>query len=162
MCSMRCAAWPSVRVAVVVTTDKVYRNREWAYPYREDDALGGHDPYSASKAAAELVTASYRDAFLAAQGVAVATARAGNVIGGGDWAQDRLLPDAVRAWEKGADLAHPPPPGHAALAACAGAAGRLPAPGPVPVGIARTGRCLQLWPAAARGGYCQKCCRIGL
>ena len=94
----------SVRVAVVVTTDKVYRNREWAYPYREDDALGGHDPYSASKAASELVTASYRDSFLAAQGVAVATARAGNVIGGGDWAQDRLLPDAVRAWEKGETL----------------------------------------------------------
>lgn len=92
---------PSVRVAVVVTTDKVYRNREWAYPYREDDALGGHDPYSASKAAAELVTASYRDAFLAAQGVAVATARAGNVIGGGDWSQDRLVPDAVRAWAAG-------------------------------------------------------------
>lgn len=94
----------SVRVAVVVTTDKVYRNREWAYPYREEDVLGGHDPYSASKAAAELVTASYRDAFLAAQGVAVATARAGNVIGGGDWSQDRLLPDAVRAWEQGCTL----------------------------------------------------------
>lgn len=92
------------RVAVVVTTDKVYRNREWAYPYREDDPLGGHDPYSASKAAAEIVTASYRDAFLAAQGVAVATARAGNVIGGGDWAADRLLPDAVRAWAAGHTL----------------------------------------------------------
>lgn len=90
-----------VRVAVIVTTDKVYRNREWAYPYREDDALGGHDPYSASKAAAELVTASYRDAFLTAQGVAVASARAGNVIGGGDWAADRLIPDAVRAWGAG-------------------------------------------------------------
>ena len=95
---------PDARVAVVVTTDKVYRNREWAYPYREDDALGGHDPYSASKAAAELVAASYRDAFLAAQGVAVATARAGNVIGGGDWAQDRLIPDAVRAWSAGREL----------------------------------------------------------
>lgn len=94
----------SVRAVVVVTTDKVYRNREWAYPYREDDALGGHDPYSASKAAAELVTASYRDSFLAAQGVAVATARAGNVIGGGDWATDRLLPDAVRAWEAASTL----------------------------------------------------------
>lgn len=92
------------RVAVVVTTDKVYRNREWAYPYREDDTLGGHDPYSASKAAAELVTASYRDSFLAAQGVAVASARAGNVIGGGDWAADRLIPDAVRAWEAGQTL----------------------------------------------------------
>ncbi|MFG0612542.1 CDP-glucose 4,6-dehydratase [Delftia sp. WSY_14] len=93
-----------VRVAVVVTTDKVYRNREWAYPYREEDALGGHDPYSASKAAAELVVASYRQAFMADLGVAVATARAGNVIGGGDWAADRLLPDAVRAWEAGQPL----------------------------------------------------------
>jgi CDP-glucose 4,6-dehydratase len=94
----------SARVAVVVTTDKVYRNREWAWPYREDDALGGHDPYSASKAAAELVTASWRDAFLRAHGVAVATARAGNVIGGGDWSRDRLVPDAVRAWQAGAAL----------------------------------------------------------
>ena len=94
----------SVRVALVITTDKVYRNREWAYPYRESDPLGGHDPYSASKAAAELVTASYREAFLQAQGVAVATARAGNVMGGGDWSADRLLPDAVRAWEQGATL----------------------------------------------------------
>ena len=93
-----------VRVAVVVTTDKVYRNREMPYPYREDDALGGHDPYSASKAAAEVVTASYRDAFLAAQGVGIATARAGNVIGGGDWSEDRLIPDAVRAWRSGATL----------------------------------------------------------
>ncbi len=93
-----------VRVAVVVTTDKVYRNREWAWPYREDDALGGHDPYSASKAAAEIVTASYRDAFLRAQGGAVATARAGNVIGGGDWSPDRLIPDAVRAWQGGTPL----------------------------------------------------------
>jgi len=94
-----------VRAVVVVTTDKVYRNREWAYPYREGDALGGHDPYSASKAATEIVTASYRDAFLREQGVAVATARAGNVIGGGDWSEDRLMPDAVRAWQSGAVLA---------------------------------------------------------
>lgn len=93
-----------VRSVVVVTTDKVYRNREWVYPYREDDALGGHDPYSASKAAAELVTASFRDAYLRARGVAVSTARAGNVIGGGDFAADRLVPDAVRAWEAGATL----------------------------------------------------------
>jgi CDP-glucose 4,6-dehydratase len=93
-----------VRVAVVVTTDKVYQNREWAYPYREDDALGGHDPYSASKAATELVVASYRASFLAARGVALASARAGNVIGGGDWAQDRLLPDAFRAWSAGRTL----------------------------------------------------------
>lgn len=93
-----------VRVALVVTTDKVYRNREWVYPYREDDVLGGHDPYSASKAAAEIVTASYRDAFLSVQGVAVATARAGNVIGGGDWAPERLLPDAAAAWSAGQTL----------------------------------------------------------
>lgn len=93
-----------VRVVVVVTTDKVYRNREWHRPYREGDALGGHDPYSASKAAAELVVASYRDAFLAARSTAVATARAGNVLGGGDWAADRLLPDAFRAWSNGTVL----------------------------------------------------------
>jgi len=89
----------SVRVAIIVTTDKVYRNREWPYPYREEDTLGGHDPYSASKAASEIVIASYRDAFLSEQGVAVASARAGNVIGGGDWLEDRLIPDAVRAWQ---------------------------------------------------------------
>lgn len=88
----------SVRVVVAVTTDKVYQNRESPYPYREDDALGGHDPYSASKAAAELVVASYRTSFLGAAGVAVASARAGNVIGGGDWSADRLIPDAIRAW----------------------------------------------------------------
>ena len=94
----------TVRAVVVVTTDKVYQNREWVYPYREDDALGGHDPYSASKAAAELVTASYAAAFLKERQVAVATARAGNVIGGGDWSADRLLPDAVRAWQAGQPL----------------------------------------------------------
>lgn len=91
----------SVRVAVMVTTDKVYRNLEQPWPYREGDALGGHDPYSASKAASELVIDSYRDAFLKEQGVAIASARAGNVIGGGDWSQDRLIPDAVRAWQSG-------------------------------------------------------------
>lgn len=89
----------SVRVALMVTTDKVYRNLERPYPYREEDALGGHDPYSASKAASETVIASYRDAFLKDQGVAIASARAGNVIGGGDWSEDRLIPDAVRAWQ---------------------------------------------------------------
>lgn len=93
-----------VRVAVMVTTDKVYRNLEHAYPYREDDHLGGHDPYSASKAASEIVIASYRDAFLGGQGTAVASARAGNVIGGGDWSEDRLIPDAVRAWQSGQPL----------------------------------------------------------
>jgi CDP-glucose 4,6-dehydratase len=90
-----------VRVAVMVTTDKVYRDHEPSRPYREDDALGGHDPYSASKAASEIIIASYRDAFLTAQGVAVASARAGNVIGGGDWSDDRVIPDAVRAWQAG-------------------------------------------------------------
>lgn len=99
----------SIRVAVMITTDKVYRNNEWAYPYREDDALGGRDPYSASKAACELVIACYRDAFLREQGAAVASARAGNVIGGGDWSEDRLIPDAVRAWEAGRilEIRHP-------------------------------------------------------
>jgi CDP-glucose 4,6-dehydratase len=89
----------SVRVAVMVTSDKVYANREWGLPFREEDTLGGHDPYSASKAASEIVIDSYRQAFLGAQGVMVASARAGNVIGGGDWSIDRLIPDAVRAWE---------------------------------------------------------------
>jgi CDP-glucose 4,6-dehydratase len=92
---------PDARVAVMVTTDKVYRNREWHWPYREDDALGGHDPYSASKAASESVIESWRLSFLQERGVAIASARAGNVIGGGDWSADRLLPDAVRAWQSG-------------------------------------------------------------
>ncbi|WP_295385506.1 CDP-glucose 4,6-dehydratase [uncultured Thiodictyon sp.] len=94
-----------LRVVVAVTTDKVYHNAEHAFPYRESDTLGGHDPYSASKAAAELVIGSYRDAFLAGQGVAVASARAGNVIGGGDWSDDRLIPDAIRAWSADRPLA---------------------------------------------------------
>ncbi|CDZ66563.1 CDP-glucose 4,6-dehydratase [Neorhizobium galegae bv. orientalis] len=95
---------PSARVIVAITTDKVYRNLEHAFPYRETDHLGGHDPYSASKAASEIVIASYRDSFLREKGVAVASARAGNVIGGGDWSADRLLPDAVRAWQAGNSL----------------------------------------------------------
>ncbi|GAB3487946.1 CDP-glucose 4,6-dehydratase [Curvibacter fontanus] len=90
---------PGTRVVVLITTDKVYRNREWHHPYRESDELGGHDPYSASKAASEIAIASYREAFFSSQGVALASARAGNVIGGGDWAGERLLPDAVRAWQ---------------------------------------------------------------
>jgi len=95
---------PSARVVVAVTTDKVYRNLEHSFPYRETDQLGGHDPYSASKAACEIVVSSYRDSFLRDNGVAVASARAGNVIGGGDWSTDRLLPDAVRAWQSGTPL----------------------------------------------------------
>jgi|TARA_B110000908_G_scaffold171111_1_gene232741 CDP-glucose 4,6-dehydratase len=89
----------SVKVAVMVTTDKVYQNNEWPWPYRETDTLGGHDPYSASKAASEIVINSYRDAFLKDQGVAVASARAGNVVGGGDWSVDRLIPDIIKSWQ---------------------------------------------------------------
>lgn len=89
----------SVKAAVMVTTDKVYKNLEHIYPYRENDNLGGYDPYSASKAASEIVISSYRDSYLAEHGVAIASARAGNVIGGGDWSEDRLIPDAVRAWD---------------------------------------------------------------
>lgn len=88
----------TIRAVVAITTDKVYKNLDQHYPYRETDTLGGHDPYSASKAAAEIVIASYRDAYLAEKNIAVASARAGNVIGGGDWSDDRLIPDAVRAW----------------------------------------------------------------
>jgi CDP-glucose 4,6-dehydratase len=88
---------PSVRAAVVVTSDKAYENREWFWPYREEDAVGGHDPYSSSKGCAELVSAAYRNSFFSAPDTArVATARAGNVIGGGDWSEDRLVPDIVR------------------------------------------------------------------
>ena len=86
-----------VEAVVVVTTDKCYENREWVWPYREHEPMGGHDPYSSSKGCAELVTAAYRRSFLAPAGVHVATARAGNVIGGGDWAADRLVPDLLRA-----------------------------------------------------------------
>lgn len=89
---------------VIVTTDKVYENREWVHAYRETDRLGGHDPYSASKAACEMVVDSYRKSFFAGTGVHVATARAGNVIGGGDWAENRILPDLVRAVAKGKRL----------------------------------------------------------
>ena len=91
----------ATRVAVMVTTDKVYENPETPYPFRENDPLGGHDPYSASKAASEIVIASYRASFLKDQGLSIASARAGNVIGGGDWSEDRLIPDAVRAWSTG-------------------------------------------------------------
>lgn len=97
---LECLRDTNARVAVIITTDKVYQNLEHCFPYREDDRLGGHDPYSASKAASEIVIASYRDSFLASQGVAVASARAGNVIGGGDWSDDRLIPDAVRCWQR--------------------------------------------------------------
>lgn len=93
----------SVRAVVIITTDKVYENREWAHPYREADRLGGHDPYSASKAAAEIVAASYRLSFFAQSlgpVAKIATARAGNVIGGGDWSSDRLVPDCLAAFAR--------------------------------------------------------------
>jgi CDP-glucose 4,6-dehydratase len=97
---------PAARAVLVVTSDKCYENLERAEGYTEEDALGGHDPYSSSKACAELVTRSYRDAFFAASepAVGVATVRAGNVIGGGDWAADRLVPDIMRAFIDGEPL----------------------------------------------------------
>ncbi|NCY20329.1 CDP-glucose 4,6-dehydratase [bacterium] len=94
----------SVRAAVLVTTDKVYRDLEDGRPFREEDALGGRDPYSASKSAAEMAISCYRKSYFLAQGVGIAAARAGNVIGGGDWSKDRILPDAIRAWSKGGVL----------------------------------------------------------
>lgn len=95
-----------VKAVVNVTTDKCYENREWYWGYRENEPMGGYDPYSSSKGCAELVTAAYRCSYFnpeqyATHGVAIASARAGNVIGGGDWADDRLLPDIMRAMEKG-------------------------------------------------------------
>lgn len=97
----------SVEAVVIVTTDKVYDNREWSYPYRETDPLGGHDPYSASKGAAEIVTASFRSSFFSCEDghpARIATARAGNVIGGGDWAPDRLVPDCFKAFAEGSPV----------------------------------------------------------
>jgi CDP-glucose 4,6-dehydratase len=97
-----CRNNPNVRAVLVITTDKVYKNNEWPWGYRETDRLGGHDPYSASKAATELVVHSYRKSFFAAPASPLlATARAGNVIGGGDWSADRLVPDLVRAVQSG-------------------------------------------------------------
>lgn len=94
---------PSVKSAVLITTDKVYENKEWWYSYRENDRLGGHDPYSASKSSADIIIASYTKSFFDPEqfgkdhGTLIATARAGNVIGGGDWSKDRLVPDFIRA-----------------------------------------------------------------
>jgi len=97
-----CRHTASVKAIVAVTTDKCYENKEWLWGYRENDPLGGHDPYSASKAGAELVAASYRKSYFSAPGSPwLATARAGNVIGGGDWSEDRLIPDLVRASARG-------------------------------------------------------------
>jgi CDP-glucose 4,6-dehydratase len=93
-------ACSSVRSVVCVTSDKCYENKEWMWGYRENEALGGYDPYSSSKAAAELVTSAYRNSYLRNQGIGVASARAGNVIGGGDWAADRLVPDVLKAFSE--------------------------------------------------------------
>ncbi len=100
---------PSVKALVVVTSDKCYANKEWCWGYRETDQLGGHDPYSTSKACAELLTASYRQCFFENSPTAIATVRAGNVIGGGDWSEDRIIPDCVRSFLKGEPVAlrHP-------------------------------------------------------
>jgi CDP-glucose 4,6-dehydratase len=97
---------PGVKAVVNITTDKCYENREWVWGYRENEPMGGFDPYSNSKGCAELVSAAYRSSFFnannyAQHGVATATVRAGNVIGGGDWAQDRLIPDVLAAFEQG-------------------------------------------------------------
>jgi CDP-glucose 4,6-dehydratase len=97
---------PGIKAVVNITTDKCYENREWVWPYRESEPMGGYDPYSNSKGCAELVSAAYRSSFFnannyAIHGVALATARAGNVIGGGDWAHDRLIPDFIAAFEQG-------------------------------------------------------------
>ena len=104
---------PSVRAVVSVTTDKCYENKEWIWPYRETDPLGGYDPYSSSKACAEIVSAAFRQSYFPVHDlgktnghrVAIATARAGNVIGGGDWSRDRLIPDLIRGFLSGRPVA---------------------------------------------------------
>jgi CDP-glucose 4,6-dehydratase len=99
-----CRDSPLIQAVVVVTTDKVYENREWLWGYREADALGGRDPYSGSKACVELATAAYGASFRIGASGGLATARAGNVIGGGDWAADRLMPDCVRSFQAGSEV----------------------------------------------------------
>ncbi len=96
--------WPQPLSVVNVTTDKVYRNREWEWGYREDDVLDGYDPYSGSKSCSELVTAAYRRSFFCESGAVVSTARAGNVIGGGDFASDRIVPDCFAAARAGREI----------------------------------------------------------
>jgi CDP-glucose 4,6-dehydratase len=92
---------PSVRAVVIVTSDKCYENHEWTWGYRESDAMGGHDPYSNSKGCVELVTSSFRRSFFSGGGTHIASARAGNIIGGGDFSRDRLVPDLVRSFKNG-------------------------------------------------------------
>lgn len=95
---------PGIRAVVIITTDKCYENREWAWAYRENEPMGGHDPYSSSKACVEILAAAWRRSYLEQEGIALATARAGNVIGGGDWATDRLIPDFLSALDRGETL----------------------------------------------------------
>ena len=99
-----CRHIDSVRAIVNVTTDKCYENKEWEWPYRENEPLGGHDPYSSSKACSELLSKSYAKSFFNDNNVFLATARAGNVIGGGDWSTDRLIPDALKAFQDKREL----------------------------------------------------------
>jgi CDP-glucose 4,6-dehydratase len=101
-----CRVTDSVRVVINVTSDKCYENREWVWGYRENDPMGGHDPYSSSKACSELITHAYRKSFLnpnnfETHGKSLSSARAGNVIGGGDWQRDRIVPDCIRALRNG-------------------------------------------------------------
>lgn len=97
---------PTVKSVIIVTTDKCYENKEWVWGYRENEAMGGYDPYSSSKACAELITSAYRRSFFSdiSNQVGISTVRAGNVIGGGDWSKDRLIPDSLRAFESGNNL----------------------------------------------------------
>lgn len=99
----------SIRAIIIVTSDKCYDNKEWIFPYREVDPLGGADPYSASKACTEIATAAYRRSFFSSGGPKIATVRAGNVVGGGDWAKDRLIPDCIRSFsaERPVELRYP-------------------------------------------------------
>ena len=126
------AAVKAVRSVIVVTSDKCYENREWLWAYREDEPLGGHDPYSSSKGCAELVTAAWRKSFCGPgrRDLGIASARAGNVIGGGDWADDRLIPDCIRALKVRTADRYSQSGGDTALAACVGSALWLSYPRP--------------------------------
>jgi len=95
-----CRKTKSVQAILNITSDKCYENKEWIYPYREVDPMGGHDPYSSSKGCSELITSSYRKSFFHSTSVKLASARAGNVIGGGDWAPYRIIPDIIRSWQE--------------------------------------------------------------
>ena len=99
-----CRVCQNLHAVINITTDKCYENKEWVWGYREHDRLGGYDPYSNSKACAELVSSSYRSSFFSESEIQVATVRAGNVIGGGDWAEDRLVPDIIKAFDNGSEL----------------------------------------------------------